>query len=552
MAAFTLAILLIALLGCVLLMVGLSQAGNRSATAMPLRFVVVAIMAWIAINLNIVLSEPDEPAFVAMWGLPAAAAVASGATAVASALINPRWRVSVSTWSLLSIHPTVMLLCAIVPSWQHLIYTSGDDGSIEYGPAIFLHSTVMVTLIVAALVRVTRARRRLPAIAAMRGWMVALSWFAPVICAAVTISGSVPTGVDLTCAGAALAAIMLWIGALRPGLLELQPIARDWVFDKLHDAVFVVGVDGVLVDANDHARRLLERSGVDATADPIIFKEALSDFAGVLDAPQHDGVEVEVAGSTQPFIAWVTATQIERQPGVPLGTLVQVRDITETALHHRENESMRLALIAESKVNERLRAELSEQVMRDPATGLRNRRFVGVNVPAMMLRARSEGSPFSLLMVDIDHFKQINDVHGHTVGDRDGGARGGRSPHRRRRPCALRGKAGRAGLHQDVGARHRRLEGVDAVGALDTHRTAAQPYPPRTADKQDGTREFPTAVLSLLAQELGRFRSCDVVRDVNNAPLHMRAGWGRGAPRGDDVAGGDLRCVSHLHSHLTL
>ncbi len=79
---------------------------------------------------------------------------------------------------------------------------------------------------------------------------------------------------------------------------------------------------------------------------------------------------------------------------------------------------MRLALIAESKVNERLRAELSEQVMRDPATGLRNRRFVGVNVPAMMLRARSEGSPFSLLMVDIDHFKQINDVHGHTVGDR--------------------------------------------------------------------------------------------------------------------------------------
>lgn len=418
MAAFTLAILLIALLGCVLLMVGLSQAGNRSATAMPLRFVVVAIMAWIAINLNIVLSEPDEPAFVAMWGLPAAAAVASGATAVASALINPRWRVSVSTWSLLSIHPTVMLLCAIVPSWQHLIYTSSDDGSIEYGPAIFLHSTVMVTLIVAALVRVTRARRRLPAIAAMRGWMVALSWFAPVICAAVTISGSVPTGVDLTCAGAALAAIMLWIGALRPGLLELQPIARDWVFDKLHDAVFVVGVDGVLVDANDHARRLLERSGVDATADPIIFNEALSDFAGVLDAPQHDGVEVEVAGSTQPFIAWVTATQIERQPGVPLGTLVQVRDITETALHHRENESMRLALIAESKVNERLRAELSEQVMRDPATGLRNRRFVGVNVPAMMLRARSEGSPFSLLMVDIDHFKQINDVHGHTVGDR--------------------------------------------------------------------------------------------------------------------------------------
>ncbi len=418
MEAFALAVLLMALLGCALLLVGLFRAGNRSPTAPPLRFAVVSIMVWTTINLNVALSSPDDPAFIAMWGLPASATVAAGATAIASALVTPRWRMSVSTWSLLSIHPLAMLLCVIIPSWQDLIYTMGDDGRVENGPVIYVHSAAMVSLIVTAVVRVTRARRRLPAIAGMSRWMVALSWLAPVVFAAITVSGSLPPGVDTTCVGAALAAIMLWIGALRPGLLDLQPIARDWVFDKLHDAIFVVGVDGSLVDANDRARQLLSRSGVDPAASHVELRDALPGLVGVLDSPHHEGVEVEVGGDGEPLIAWVTATQIERQPGVPLGLLVQVRDITESALHQRENESMRLALEAESRVNERLRVELSEQVMQDPATGLRNRRFVSANVPAMMLRAQAESEPFSILMVDIDHFKQINDVHGHTVGDR--------------------------------------------------------------------------------------------------------------------------------------
>ena len=418
MAAVTLAILLVALCGCALLLVGLSRAGNRSATAPPLRFAVVAIMVWITINLNIVLTEPDDPAFVAMWGLPAAAAVAAGATAVASALVTPRWRMSVSTWSLLSIHPTVMLVCAIVPPWQHLIYTSTEDGSVEHGPIVYLHSAAMVSLIVGALVRVMRARHRLPAISAMSGWMIALSWLAPLAGAAFSLARSVPAGVDITSAGAAVAAIMLWIGALRPGLLELQPIARDWVFDKLHDAVFVVGVDGVLVDANDRACQLLDRQGIDPDTPQVNIRDAFPEFSNALESTDVAGAEYELAGRAHPFIAWVTVTPMERQPGAPLGSLVQVRDITETALHHRENESMRLALEAESRVNEKLRVELSEQVMRDPATGLRNRRFVSANVPAMMLRASAEGAPFSILVVDIDHFKQINDDYGHSVGDR--------------------------------------------------------------------------------------------------------------------------------------
>jgi diguanylate cyclase (GGDEF)-like protein len=54
----------------------------------------------------------------------------------------------------------------------------------------------------------------------------------------------------------------------------------------------------------------------------------------------------------------------------------------------------------------------------DPLTGLFNRRYFDSRLEAELQRARRNGEPLTLLMVDIDNFKRINDDHGHMVGDR--------------------------------------------------------------------------------------------------------------------------------------
>jgi diguanylate cyclase (GGDEF)-like protein len=54
---------------------------------------------------------------------------------------------------------------------------------------------------------------------------------------------------------------------------------------------------------------------------------------------------------------------------------------------------------------------------RDELTGLPNRRDMLAQLAVQQQRARRSGKPFCLCMVDIDHFKRINDVHGHSVGD---------------------------------------------------------------------------------------------------------------------------------------
>jgi diguanylate cyclase (GGDEF)-like protein len=56
--------------------------------------------------------------------------------------------------------------------------------------------------------------------------------------------------------------------------------------------------------------------------------------------------------------------------------------------------------------------------VRDPLTGLFNRRHVEGVLPAEIGRAERLGSPLSLLIIDLDHFKVVNDRHGHPMGDR--------------------------------------------------------------------------------------------------------------------------------------
>jgi diguanylate cyclase (GGDEF)-like protein len=67
--------------------------------------------------------------------------------------------------------------------------------------------------------------------------------------------------------------------------------------------------------------------------------------------------------------------------------------------------------------SERLERELKEQASRDPLTGALNRRAFSLVVEREMARAERQQSPFAVLVMDLDHFKQINDLMGHAAGD---------------------------------------------------------------------------------------------------------------------------------------
>ncbi|MEW6279235.1 MAG: diguanylate cyclase [Candidatus Eremiobacterota bacterium] len=67
--------------------------------------------------------------------------------------------------------------------------------------------------------------------------------------------------------------------------------------------------------------------------------------------------------------------------------------------------------------NMRLREKLRNQSIRDPLTGLFNRRYMEESLERELFRSRRQSEPLSVLMIDIDHFKRFNDTYGHEAGD---------------------------------------------------------------------------------------------------------------------------------------
>ncbi len=67
---------------------------------------------------------------------------------------------------------------------------------------------------------------------------------------------------------------------------------------------------------------------------------------------------------------------------------------------------------------EALQEALRQQATRDPLTGLFNRRHLNDALPTLFALAQRESQNMALAIIDLDHFKRINDEHGHAAGDR--------------------------------------------------------------------------------------------------------------------------------------
>jgi diguanylate cyclase (GGDEF)-like protein/PAS domain S-box-containing protein len=67
--------------------------------------------------------------------------------------------------------------------------------------------------------------------------------------------------------------------------------------------------------------------------------------------------------------------------------------------------------------NIRLRDDLRQQTVRDPLTGLYNRRYLDESMNRELARGQRTGAAFTVLVIDVDHFKRINDGFGHDAGD---------------------------------------------------------------------------------------------------------------------------------------
>jgi diguanylate cyclase (GGDEF)-like protein len=104
-------------------------------------------------------------------------------------------------------------------------------------------------------------------------------------------------------------------------------------------------------------------------------------------------------------------TQAQRERDMAVDSHRSVED------DRRRLVELNLALQAQAAETERLHNQLREQALRDPLTGLHNRRYLFETAPGLLELARRSARPLCVVLLDLDHFKLLNDTYGHHAGD---------------------------------------------------------------------------------------------------------------------------------------
>ncbi len=198
--------------------------------------------------------------------------------------------------------------------------------------------------------------------------------------------------------------------------LDLLPVARDLVFNLIQDGIMVVDFQFRVVDWNPALLQLLPNLPIQLGGSALQILRIL----GIKHNPFENNLEpinfeVEI---TKPelHIFDIIISPLHQNNHFD-GWLVIFDNETERRLATRALEKANMTLLQKNDENEKLQFQLQEQAIRDPLTGLYNRRFFDEYFANELVRCKRTNTPISLLMVDIDHFKSVNDRFGHDVGD---------------------------------------------------------------------------------------------------------------------------------------
>jgi diguanylate cyclase (GGDEF)-like protein len=197
-------------------------------------------------------------------------------------------------------------------------------------------------------------------------------------------------------------AYLMW----RANLFDLVPVARNLLIDSLIDPILLLDEQNRIIDANKSAFQLLLGHADDGLIGISISRWPLLEQW----IKTADGKNLEWQGQYFEFSqTFVPATASVR--------LFVLHNITARILVELELQKALAVLEEQLNENQQLQLKLREEAIRDSLTGAYNRRFLEEVAQYELAHATRTKQPISLVLIDFDHFKQINDSYGHAGGD---------------------------------------------------------------------------------------------------------------------------------------
>ncbi|MEN6368605.1 MAG: histidine kinase N-terminal 7TM domain-containing protein [Thermotogota bacterium] len=306
--------------------------------------------------------------------------------------------------------------------WLWADYLPGPQGSnaiiYVHGPAYYAIAAEVYAFVLVGCVLVARSAFHHSGARRRQAITILLASAFPLTAGLLYVADvSIVPGLDLIPVSFLTTGLVFLVGIGLFRVFDLVSAARNALIEQTTDAVLVADADGLVVDANPTAVHWL---GGDS---PLVGQRIAAVFAewpklrSACLAEQADRIELTLREAPLLHVD-IHVTPLREPEGRQAGCFVVLRDITE-----RYQDEVTLQLTNDQlkrHVREigALQGELRDQAIRDRLTGLFNRRYLDEILPRELGRAAHEGGVLSVVMIDIDHFKETNDTRGHREGDR--------------------------------------------------------------------------------------------------------------------------------------
>lgn len=305
----------------------------------------------------------------------------------------------------LLIIPFISLVMVATNDWHHLHYRVFEiDPALgapyihqEIGIWYMIHGVfIFACMFVAFLLVVSHWKETANAyrpqlIALMCGQLV------PMITAFIYLIGLTPPGFDPV-------PMVLWLSSLlylwainSSRMFTIMPIAKDAIFNSINDGVMVL----------DDSYRLIEFNQACKVMFPNINK--------TMFGKAFDQVWVLLSGVSFPAKLEVAAHTYEIQLAEDHSQ--RIYQVRTAPLQHAHNSKGLLLIFTDITEIKRLQVKLEHQAYYDELTQIYNRRAFFEKCEQEFAAAKRDSLPFTIILIDVDYFKKVNDTYGHYVGD---------------------------------------------------------------------------------------------------------------------------------------